>query len=172
MGTRVEAEQYGKDIIVLKSMVKELHPNPTTQPKVLGLVAFMTRNEVLRQGVVDRVTHHIYNLGPGDDLNLITKIQDPSYLNQVAQTYRGVVNIINKFKPQSGAWVSKSGGALQGGAKYVSPTFTDGFWQTLIDGNYALLNSTTFIPNSDYYGSCASMAPAYGKYCTCRNLRV
>nr|XP_012466364.1 unnamed protein product [Gossypium raimondii] len=88
-----------------------------------------------------------------DDLNLITKIQDPSYLNQVAQTYRGAFNIVNKFKPQSGAWVSESGGALQGGAKDVSPTFADGFWQTLIGGNYALLDTTTFIPNPDYYGA-------------------
>ncbi|MBA0649813.1 hypothetical protein Goklo_017335 [Gossypium klotzschianum] len=102
---------------------------------------------------------------------MITKIQDPSYLNQVAQTYKGVLNIVNKFKPQSGAWVSKSGGALHGGAKDVSQTFVDGFWyfdqlgmastynhkvfcrQTLIGGNYALLNTTTSIPNPDCYGA-------------------
>nr|KJB33259.1 hypothetical protein B456_006G004500 [Gossypium raimondii] len=154
MGARVEAEQYGKDVIVLKNMVKELHPDPKTQPK------FNSFLEVSGQEVVDGVTHHIYNLRP-----------DPSYLNQVAQTYRGVFNIVNKFKPQSGAWVSESGGALQGGAKDVSPTFADGFWyfdqlgmastynhkvfcrQTLIGGNYALLDTTTFIPNPDYYGA-------------------
>ncbi|TYJ16738.1 hypothetical protein E1A91_A09G003600v1 [Gossypium mustelinum] len=166
MGARVEAEQYGKDVIVLTNMVKDLHPDPKTQPKVLGPSGFYDEKwfnvflEVSGQGVVDGVTHHIYNLGPGDGLNLITKIQDPS----------GVFNIVNKFKPQSGAWVSESGGALQGGAKDVSPTFADGFWyfdqlgmastynhkvfcrQTLIGGNYALLNTTTFIPNPDYYG--------------------
>ncbi|XP_016669899.1 heparanase-like protein 1 [Gossypium hirsutum] len=38
----------------------------------------------------------------GDDPNMITKIQDPSYLNQVAETYKGVLNIVNKFKPQLG----------------------------------------------------------------------
>ncbi|TYG52140.1 hypothetical protein ES288_D09G004400v1 [Gossypium darwinii] len=157
MGARVEPEKYGKDVIVLKNMVKELHPDPKTQPK--------------GQEVVEGVTHYIYNLGTGDDLNLITKIQDPSYLNQVAQTYRGVFNIVNKFKSQSGAWVSESGRAFQGGAKDVSPTFADGFWyfdqlgmastynhkvfyrQTLIGGNYALLDTTTFIPNPDYYGA-------------------
>ncbi|KAK8277893.1 hypothetical protein V6Z12_D09G003800 [Gossypium hirsutum] len=157
MGARVEAEQYGKDVIVLKNMVKELHPDPKTQPKVLGPSGFYDEKwfnsflEVLGQEFVDGVTHHIYNLGPADDPNLITKIQDPSYLNQVTQTYRGVFNI--------------------GGAKDVSPTFADGFWyfdqlamastynhkvfcrQTLIGGNYALLDTTTFIPNPDYYGS-------------------
>ncbi|XP_052875024.1 heparanase-like protein 2 [Gossypium arboreum] len=174
MGARVEAEQYGKDVIVLKNMVKDLHPDPKTQPKVLGPSGFYDEKwfnvflEVSGQGVVDGVTHHIYNLGPGDGLNLITKIQDPSYLNQVAQTYRGVFNIVNKFKPQSSLgfnlWSSSYG------AKDVSPTFADGFWyfdqlgmastynhkvfcrQTLIGGNYALLNTTTFIPNPDYYG--------------------
>ncbi|XP_052875027.1 heparanase-like protein 2 [Gossypium arboreum] len=159
MGARVEAEQYGKDVIVLKNMVKDLHPDPKTQPKVLGLSGFYDEKwfnvflEVSGQGVVDGVTHHIYNLEPGDGLNLITKIQDPSYLNQ------------------SGAWVSESGGALQGDAKDVSPTFADGFWyfdqlgmaatynhkvfcrQTLIGGNYALLNTTTFISKPDYYGA-------------------
>ncbi|TYJ16956.1 hypothetical protein E1A91_A09G017200v1 [Gossypium mustelinum] len=177
MGASVEAEQYGKDIVVLKNLVKELHPDPKTQPKVLGpsgyydLKWFNSFLEVSGHDVVDGVTHHIYNLGPGDDPNMITKIQDPSYLNQVAQTYKGVLNIVNKFKPQSEAWVSESGGALHGGAKDLSPTFADGFWyldqlgmastynhkvfyrQTLIDGNYALLNTTTSIPNPDYYGA-------------------
>ncbi|TYI63212.1 hypothetical protein E1A91_D09G004000v1 [Gossypium mustelinum] len=164
MGAMVEAEQYGKDVIALKNIV--LGPSGFYDEKWFN--SFL---EVSGQEVIDRVAHHIYNLGPGDDLNLITKIQDPSYLNQVAQTYRGVFNIVNKFKPQSGAWVSKSGGALQGGAKDVSPTFADGFWyfdqlgmastynhkvfcrQTLIGGNYALLDTTTFIPNPDYYGA-------------------
>ncbi|TYJ16957.1 hypothetical protein E1A91_A09G017300v1, partial [Gossypium mustelinum] len=157
--------------------VKELHPDPKTQPKVLGPSGYYDEKwfnsflEVSGHDVVDGVTHHIYNLGPGDDPNMITKIQDPSYLNQVAQTYKGVLTIVNKFKPQSGAWVSESGGALHGGAKDLSPTFADGFWyldqlgmastynhkvfcrQTLIGGNYALLNTTTSIPNPDYYGA-------------------
>ncbi|TYI08696.1 hypothetical protein ES332_A09G018400v1 [Gossypium tomentosum] len=159
MGASVEAEQYGKDIVVLKNLVKELHPDPETQPKVLGPSGYYDEKwfnsflEVSGHAVVDGVTHHIYNLGPGDDPNMITKIQDPSYLNQVAQTYKGVLNIVNKFKPQSGAWFSEFGGALHGGAKDLSPTFADGFWQTLIGGNYALLNTTTSIPNPDYYGA-------------------
>ncbi|TYI08693.1 hypothetical protein ES332_A09G018100v1 [Gossypium tomentosum] len=177
MGASVEAKQYGKDIVVLKNLVKELHPYPKTQPKVLGSSGYYDEKwfnsflEVSGHDVVDGVTHHIYNIGPGDDPNMITKIQDPSYLNQVTETYKGVLNIVNKFKPQSGAWVSESGGALHGGAKDLSPTFADGFWyldqfgmastnnrkvfcrQTLIGGNYALLNTTTSIPNPDYYGA-------------------
>ncbi|XP_052875025.1 heparanase-like protein 2 [Gossypium arboreum] len=145
MGARVEAEQYGKDVIVLENMVKDLHPDPKTQPKVLGPSGFYDEKwfnvflEVSGQGVVDGVTHHIYNLGPGDGINLITKIQDPSYLNQVAQTYRGVFNIVNKYFDQLGM-----------ASTYNHKVFCR---QTLIGGNYALLNTTTFIPNPDYYGA-------------------
>ncbi|KAL4309127.1 hypothetical protein GQ457_01G017330 [Hibiscus cannabinus] len=106
-----------------------------------------------------------------DDPNLMSKILDPLYLSQVSHTYKGVLNVVNKFRPQSGAWVSESGGAFNSGIKDVSPTFVDGFWyldqmgmaatydqkvfcrQALIGGNYGLLNATTFIPNPDYYGA-------------------
>ncbi|TYI63211.1 hypothetical protein E1A91_D09G003900v1 [Gossypium mustelinum] len=175
-GYKVDSYEFGNQLfgagMGARNMVKELHQDPKTQPKVLGPSGFYDEKwfnsflEVLGQEVVEGVTHHIYNLGPtiqiyldpyGDDLNLITNIQEPSYLNQAAQTYRGVFNIVNKFKPQSGAWVSESGGALQGGAKDVSPTFADGFWfsagKLSFGGNYALLKTTTFISNPDYYGS-------------------
>ncbi|GMI94498.1 glucuronidase 1 [Hibiscus trionum] len=36
MGAKVDAKQYGKDVIVLKNLVKELYAHPETQPKVLG----------------------------------------------------------------------------------------------------------------------------------------
>ncbi|MBA0649657.1 hypothetical protein Goklo_017199, partial [Gossypium klotzschianum] len=164
MGARVEAEQYGKDVIVLKNMVKELHPDPKTQPKVLGPSGFYDEKwfnsflEVLGQEVVDRYGLFLNSIDAytGDDLNLITRIQDPPYLNQVPQTYRGVFNFVNKFNPQSRAWVSESGGALQGGVKdeRLQPTITRFFVGKLsFGGNYALLKTTTFIPNPDYYGS-------------------
>ncbi|XVF43060.1 hypothetical protein PTKIN_Ptkin02bG0010600 [Pterospermum kingtungense] len=177
IGARVKAKQYGKDVIALKNLVKELNPDPKTQPKVLGPSGFYDNKwfntflKVSGHGVVDAITHHIYNLGPSDDPNLITKIQDPFYLNQVAQTYKKVSKTVKKFGPLSGAWVSEAGGVSDNGHKNVSPTFADGFWyldqlgmastfnhkifcrQTFIGGNYALFNTTTFTPNPDYYGA-------------------
>ncbi|XVF23491.1 hypothetical protein REPUB_Repub13aG0043200 [Reevesia pubescens] len=177
IGARVEAEQYGKDITALKNLVKELHLDPKTRPKILGPGGFYDEKwfntflEVSGQEIVDGITHHIYNLGSGDDPKLITKIQDPFYLNQVAQTYKDVSNAIDKFGPWSGAWVSEAGGAFNSGGKDVSRTFANGFWyldqlgmtstynhkvfcrQAFIGGNYALLNTTNFIPNPDYYGA-------------------
>ncbi|KAB2011189.1 hypothetical protein ES319_D09G003700v1 [Gossypium barbadense] len=148
-GYKVDSYEFGNQLfgagMGARNMVKELHQDPKTQPKVLG-----------PSGFYDEKWFNSF-LEYGDDLNLITKIQEPSYLNQAAQTYRGVFNIVNKFKPQSGAWVSESGGALQGGAKDVSPTFADGFWfsagKLSFGGNYSLLKTTTFISNPDYYGS-------------------
>ncbi|KAK6242669.1 hypothetical protein SCA6_008058, partial [Theobroma cacao] len=187
VSARVEAKQYGKDVIALKNLVRELYPDPKTQPKILGPGGFYEEEwfktflKVTGQDVLDGTTHHIYNLGPGNDPNLITKIQDPFYLSQIAQTFKDVAKIVEKFAPWSEAWVSESGGAYNSGGKDVSRTFANGFWyldqlgmtskfnhkvycrQALIGGNYALLNTSTFVPNPDYYGSSSSMAPAYGK---------
>ncbi|KAL4367495.1 hypothetical protein GQ457_05G020770 [Hibiscus cannabinus] len=81
--------------------------------------------------------HHIYNLGPGirivdacagDDPKLMSNIIDTLYLSKVYHAYKGVLNVVNKFRPHPGAWVSESGGAFNSGGKDVSPTFIDGFW--------------------------------------------
>ncbi|XP_027098528.1 heparanase-like protein 2 [Coffea arabica] len=177
VSARVEASQYGKDMIVLKELVKELYPDPSTRPKVLGPGGFYDEewfNEFLQTsgaGVVDGLTHHIYNLGAGVDKNLINKIQDPYYLDRIAQAYKDISRSVDLFGPWSGAWVGEAGGAYNSGGKDVSHTFADGFWyldqlgmtstfnhkvfcrQALIGGNYGLLNTTTFIPNPDYYGA-------------------
>ncbi|KAK6116433.1 hypothetical protein DH2020_049895 [Rehmannia glutinosa] len=71
VSARIEAEQYGRDIIVLKKLVQELYPDPATQPKVLGPAGFYDKewfNAFLKTSgpnVVDGLTHHIYNLGAG-----------------------------------------------------------------------------------------------------------
>ncbi|KAL3511069.1 hypothetical protein ACH5RR_030470 [Cinchona calisaya] len=177
VAARVEGKQYGKDMIVLKNVVKELYPDPSTQPKVLGPGGFYDEqwfNDFLQTsgpGVVDGVTHHTYNLGAGVDKTLINKIRDPYFLDQVAQTYKDASRSVDLFGPWSGAWVGEAGGAYNSGGKDVSHTFANGFWyldqlgmtsafnhkvfcrQALIGGNYALLNTTTFIPNPDYYGA-------------------
>ncbi|KAL2319978.1 hypothetical protein Fmac_028947 [Flemingia macrophylla] len=120
-------------------------------------------------GVVDGVTHHIYNLGAGVDKDLINKIQDPYYLSQVVETFKSVAQAVKEFTPWAAPWVGEAGGAYNSGSKDVSHTFVNGFWyldqlgmtstlnhkvycrQTLAGGNYGLLNTTTFIPNPDYY---------------------
>ncbi|KAG0460237.1 hypothetical protein HPP92_023365 [Vanilla planifolia] len=121
--------------------------------------------------VIDGVTHHIYNLGSGDDPDLLNKIQDPYYLDGTAQTFLDVANTVKEFGPWSAAWVGEAGGAYNSGGRNVSDTYVNSFWyldqlgmtstfdhkvycrQALIGGNYALLNNITFAPNPDYYSA-------------------
>ncbi|XP_060958743.1 heparanase-like protein 1 isoform X3 [Cannabis sativa] len=107
----------------------------------------------------------------GVDPGVINRIQDPVYLDKVAHTYRNVSRIVKKYSPKAGAWVGEAGGAYNSGGKNVQDRFVDGFWyldqlgmassldhkvycrQALIGGFYGLLNTTTFVPNPDYYGA-------------------
>ncbi|KAL2349180.1 hypothetical protein Fmac_003180 [Flemingia macrophylla] len=177
VGASVDSVQYAKDITTLKRIVNLLYPNANTRPKVLAPGGFYSKDwfesflQNVEPGVVDGVTHHIYNLGAGDDKNLIHKIQNPYYLSQVAQTFKDVSIVVNEYSPSAGAWVGESGGAYNSGGKDVSNTFVNGFWyldqlgmtstfnhkaycrQALVGGNYGLLNTTTLIPNPDFYGA-------------------
>ncbi|KAF3431554.1 hypothetical protein FNV43_RR26285 [Rhamnella rubrinervis] len=177
VGARLESDQYAKDMIKLKNLVNELYPDDSTRPKVLGPGGFYDKKwfdnflEKAGPGVVDAVSHHIYNLGAGGDPELINRVQDPIYLDHVAQTFADVRNTVREFAPWSEAWVSEAGGAYQSGGRDVSHAFADGFWyldqlgmastfnhkaycrQALIGGNYALLNEQSMFPNPDYYGA-------------------
>ncbi|XP_068326528.1 heparanase-like protein 2 [Pyrus communis] len=177
VSARIESEQYAKDMKKLKEVVTELYPDASNRPKVLGPAGFYDKEwfenflQATGPGVVDGVTHHLYNLGPGVDPELIDKVQDPFFLSEIAQTFYDLSNTIQQFGPWLEAWVGEAGGAYNSGGKDVSHTFADGFWyldqlgitstynhkvyckQALIGGNYALLNTTTFIPNPDYYGA-------------------
>ncbi|KAK4430057.1 Heparanase-like protein 2 [Sesamum alatum] len=177
VSARVLPEQYGKDVITLKTVLRKLYPDPSSRPKILGPGGFYDEQwfntflEVSGPDVVDGLTHHIYNLGAGVDPNLIKKVQDPFFLDEIAQTHKDVSTSVKLFGPWSGAWVGEAGGAYNSGGKDVSHTFVNGFWyldqlgmtstfnhkvfcrQALIGGNYALLNTTSFIPNPDYYGA-------------------
>ncbi|KAF8378766.1 hypothetical protein HHK36_030115 [Tetracentron sinense] len=177
ISARVEANQYGKDVIALKELLNDLYHNSTTQPKILAPGGFYDEKwfatflQASGPNVADGITHHIYNLGAGVDPNLISKIQDPYFLDQIAQTYKDLLKTIKSFGPWSSPWIGESGGAYNSGGKDVSHTFVDSFWyldqlgmtstfehkvfcrQTLIGGNYGLLNTTTFVPNPDYYSA-------------------
>ncbi|XP_054824806.1 heparanase-like protein 1 [Prosopis cineraria] len=177
IGARIESVQYAKDITELRKLVNMFHPDPTTRPQVLAPGGFFKKEwfdsflQNTASGVVDGVTHHIYNLGAGVDKNLINKVQDPFFLSQVTQTFKDVSTSVKDYAPWAQPWVGESGGAYNSGGKNVSHTFANGFWyldqlgmtstfnhkvycrQTLIGGNYGLLNTTSFIPNPDYYGA-------------------
>ncbi|KAK9669202.1 hypothetical protein RND81_13G115300 [Saponaria officinalis] len=177
VGARVEASQYAKDLIKLKQIINELYKPPHVKPLLLAPGGFFDKDwfaQLLKEtgrGVVNSVTYHIYNLGAGNDPKLVSKILDPAYLSRVSDTFKGVNKTIETSGPWAHAWIGESGGAYNSGGRLVSDTFVDSFWyldqlalaatyntkvycrQTLIGGNYGLLNTTTFAPNPDYYGA-------------------
>ncbi|KAE8698448.1 Heparanase-like protein 3 [Hibiscus syriacus] len=117
------------------------------------------------------VTQHIYNLGPGNDNQLMNKILDPSYQDGGGQPFRDLQAILKNSSTSAVAWVGEAGGAYNSGQNRVSNSFVNSFWyldqlgmaasydtktycrQTLIGGNYGLLDTATFVPHPDYYSA-------------------
>ncbi|KAK8684464.1 hypothetical protein V6N13_040491 [Hibiscus sabdariffa] len=177
VGAHVYADQYGKDLIRLKKMIKELYKDSQFEPSLIAPGGFFNQQwftkllQVSGSTVLNAMSHHIYNLGAGVDPKLVSKILDPNYLNKVANTFINLENVIQKHGPWASAWVGESGGAYNSGGPHVSDTFVNSFWyldqlgmaskyhtkvycrQTLIGGNYGLLNATTYVPNPDYYSA-------------------
>ncbi|TVU09247.1 hypothetical protein EJB05_42701 [Eragrostis curvula] len=133
-GARVGADQYSADVIGLKSIVDKIYKGNPSKPLVLAPGGFFDTAwftkliAETKQNQLNVITHHIYNLGA-------------------------------------------AGGADKGGRHLVTDSFVFNFWfldqlgmsakydtktycrQSLIGGNYGLLNRTTFQPNPDYYSA-------------------
>lgn len=177
VGASVDANQYGKDLINLKGILNNLYSKFRSKPLLLAPGGFYEEpwySQLLRvsgPNVVNVMTHHIYNLGAGDDPNLVRRILDPHHLSKESKTFSSLERTIKTHGPWASAWVGESGGAYNSGGHLVSDTFVNSFWyldqlgmaakyntkvycrQTLIGGNYGLLNTSTFVPNPDYYSA-------------------
>ncbi|KAL8118151.1 heparanase-like protein 1 [Apium graveolens] len=177
IGARVGAEQYSKDIVKLKAILDKLYKNFHPKPLLVAPSGFYEKDwydkllQASGSNVVNVVTHHIYNLGPGVDPNIVDKILNPLHLSGVSKTFSSLKQTLQTYGPWASAWVGESGGAYNSGGRHVSDTFVNSFWyldqlgiaakyntkvycrQTLIGGNYGLLNTTTFVPNPDYFSA-------------------
>ncbi|XP_008457259.2 heparanase-like protein 3 [Cucumis melo] len=176
VGTRILAEQYASDTIVLQNMVQSIYKDIEPKPLIIAPGGFFDENwykEFIDKTTptLDVVTHHIYNLGPGVDEHLVERILDPSYLDGMVDTFNKLHEILKNSPTSAKAWVGESGGAYNSGHNLVTNAFVFSFWyldqlgmaaaydtktycrQTLIGGNYGLLNTTTFEPNPDYYSA-------------------
>lgn len=71
IGASVAAVQYGKDLITLRKVINELYKNSRVKPLVIAPGGFFEEQwytkllEVSGPGVINVMTHHIYNLGAG-----------------------------------------------------------------------------------------------------------
>ncbi|GAV82086.1 Glyco_hydro_79n domain-containing protein [Cephalotus follicularis] len=176
VGTRVAADQYAMDTNHLENIVRNIYRDVDAKPLIIAPGGFFDANWFKNfmnktSNSLDVITHHIYNLGPGVDEHLVEKILDPSYIDGEANTFSGLQNILRSSATKTIAWVGESGGAYNSGHNLVTNAFVFSFWyldqlgmsskydtktycrQTLIGGNYGLLNTATFEPNPDYYSA-------------------
>ncbi|ONK76702.1 uncharacterized protein A4U43_C03F31230 [Asparagus officinalis] len=177
VGARIGADQYAADVISLKSIVDKIYRDFPDKPLILAPGGFFDAKwfgELIKKtepNSLDVITHHIYNLGPGVDQHLVEKILDPKVLDGMEPTFRDLQGILKSSETQATAWVGESGGAYNSGHNLVTNAFVFSFWyldqlgmsatygtktycrQSLIGGNYGLLNTTTFEPNPDYYSA-------------------
>ncbi|RWR91030.1 heparanase-like protein 3 [Cinnamomum micranthum f. kanehirae] len=177
VGARVGADQYAADVISLHSIVNDNYRAIEVKPLILAPGGFFDANwfkELIDRtspNSMDVITHHIYNLGPGVDDHLVEKILNPDYLDGEASTFSSLQNILKTSPTSATAWVGEAGGAYNSGHNLVTNAFVFSFWyldqlgmaskydtktycrQSLVGGNYGLLNTTTFKPNPDYYSA-------------------
>ncbi|KAJ4781242.1 Heparanase [Rhynchospora pubera] len=177
VGASVAAYQYGKDIITLRTMLSELYENCKIKPLLVAPGGFYEQRwyaqllQVSGVSAMDAVTHHIYNLGGGNDPHVASRILDPYYLDRISDTFRDLELTIQRHGQWTRAWVGEAGGAYNSGSPLISNSFLNSFWyldqlglaakyktavycrQSLIGGNYGLLDTETFIPNPDYYSA-------------------
>ncbi|KAK6119454.1 hypothetical protein DH2020_046807 [Rehmannia glutinosa] len=176
IGASVAADQYVSDVITLQKIVQDIYKGFKSKPLVLGPGGFFDADWFTKfvngaSASLQVVTHHIYNLGPGVDDHLIDKILDPSYLDGGAQPFRDLQKILENAGNSTVAWVGEAGGAYNSGRNLVTNAFVFSFWyldqlgmsssydtktycrQSLIGGNYGLLDTNTYVPNPDYYSA-------------------
>ncbi|KAL4295683.1 hypothetical protein GQ457_12G024230 [Hibiscus cannabinus] len=176
VGTRVTAKQYAADTAALKSIVQKIYKDVDFKPLIISPGGFYDTKwfkEFIDKTTtsLNVVTHHIYNLGPGVDSHLVEKILNPSVLDNTIGTFRGLHNIIKNSATSATAWVGEAGGAYNSGHNLVTNAFVFSFWyldqlgmaakydtktycrQSLIGGNYGLLDTKSFVPNPDYYSA-------------------
>ncbi|XP_073098982.1 heparanase-like protein 3 isoform X1 [Elaeis guineensis] len=177
VGAKIGADQYAEDAISLKKIIDNIYQDFTDKPLVLAPGGFFDASwfsefiEKTKPDSLDVITHHIYNLGAGVDEHLVDRILDPSYLDREVSTFRNLQGILQSAGTSTTAWVGEAGGAYNSGHHLVTDSFVFSFWfldqlgmsstyntksycrQSLVGGNYGLLNRTTFQPNPDYYSA-------------------
>lgn len=129
------------------------------------------------QGSLDGVAIHMYALGAGVDPTLAGKIINPSHTAKATRTAEDLTQLMQGLvaKNVGGVvkmpqlWMGEDGGAYNSGQNGTTNRFTAGFWslnelgifakngftvycrQTLLGGNYGLLDKDTLLPNPDFF---------------------
>ncbi|KAG4980708.1 hypothetical protein JHK85_034666 [Glycine max] len=89
IGASVGVAQYGKDLIKLKQILSTLYESSKFKPSLVAPGGFYEKYwyerllQVSGSGIINVLTHHLYNLGPDSDEHLERKILDPEHLSGV-----------------------------------------------------------------------------------------
>ncbi|RYR48528.1 hypothetical protein Ahy_A07g034551 [Arachis hypogaea] len=151
VGTSVSANQYASDIAALRNIIHDVYRGIRHMPLVISPGGFYDANWfqefVNKSGKsVDVVSHHTYNLGPVASKTYF-KNQQPKQkhglVRQEGLTTVATILCLMHLSTASGIWIQ-----LGMSAVYDTRTYCR---QSLVGGNYGLLNTTTFVPNPDYY---------------------
>jgi len=128
--------------------------------------SYLTKWLPLVQDVLNVTTYHHYD-GYGGDKNLAEEIMTPKFLDKTVSS--SLDDVHAKYAPKSLLWVGEAAAAWHSGRAGVTNAFASSFWwsdalgalaarnhtgycrQTLIGGNYGLLNRTNYEPNPDWY---------------------
>jgi heparanase 1 len=170
---KVTANVMAEDYVTLRNMINEMWPDPSSRPWLIGpdenpdgdyLKDFL-------QGaghVINASTYHVYP-GYGLDPKLPNEILTVDYLNKEGSLAESLGSIISSSAPGVEGWVGETAAAWHSGQYNTTNTFLSGFWyldalssvaaadqkafcrQTLIGGNYELLDKNTTEPYPDYY---------------------
>jgi len=159
----------------LSKLLEEVFPQPST-PKLLGpdFTHFPPIFNVfvkLTRDILDAFTWHAYPLGgSGNDVD--SKIMDPSRQDAFAEEARRLRTAVDELAgPDVKLWMGETGGSYNSGRNGTGNAFIDAFWylnamgelaknghetfcrQSLLGGNYELVDKVTFEPNPDFYAA-------------------
>ncbi|GER37077.1 glucuronidase 3 [Striga asiatica] len=176
LGVAVGANPYVNDTSVLGDVIKEIYKGSRDKPLVIAPGGIFEPNWFSSyipkmKGILDVITHHTYPVGSGADTNLMDRILNATALDEVVEVFSGLYKILKESRTSTVAWIGESGGVYNSGRDGITNTFLFSFWyldslgiasiydtkvycrQTLVGGNYGLLDTTTFVPNPDYYSA-------------------
>ncbi|KAL6580967.1 hypothetical protein OROMI_006890 [Orobanche minor] len=98
IGVGVSIDPYASDTIVLHNLIQDIYKNITTKPTVITPGGIFDRGwfqQYLAKTVrsLNVLSHHIYNLGPGNDEHLIDRILNTSILDKGADVFRNLHDV-------------------------------------------------------------------------------
>jgi heparanase 1 len=149
-------------VIALKKLVDDIYRSNQTKPLVLAPGGFFDQawfSQLIvktKPNLLNVITHHIYNLGPGiltasyswvillihretekqcaelniagKDTHLIDKIFNPSILDGMKGTFSSLQGMLKSAGTSTVAWVGEAGGAYNSGRHLVTDAFVFSFW--------------------------------------------